>query len=432
MKLARLLACAILLFAEPALADSATSKQRALAHFEAGVSRSREKDYAAALQEFEAAYRLAPHHSVLYNIGQTRLALGQVVEAVAAFDQYLSSGAELPAARRAEVEALLDTHRRHFGRLRIELTEPLTTRVWLDGVELDPARLATPIVVAAGQRSVLFASADGSPQARAVRVAAGSLEHVILPAPLPARSPPPAAPELSQLAIACETPDVAVLVAGVERAKTPVRQPLLVPAGSLRVHFRREGYRLQTLDVTTEPGQVAYAACHLRIDPALPKAAKGRLIVRSEPRDAIATVDGQRFAEGTLPSGKHLLRLERDGYLPLQREVIVPPGGSVFANEVMKLTPAAEQRAELAARQRRRVALVFGAVGAAAMVGAGGVYSYSSAQHRDLEARRSRSSSASDLDRVASIQRLDDIAFGLAGLGVGLVAVGTGLYLGFD
>jgi tetratricopeptide (TPR) repeat protein len=94
--------------------DSADSVQRASAraHFARGVALAKAHDYAQALNEFQQAYAAVPHFSVLYNIGQARLALGESAEAISVLQRYLDEGgSQIDAKRRAEVEATLQRER---------------------------------------------------------------------------------------------------------------------------------------------------------------------------------------------------------------------------------------------------------------------------------------------------------------------------------
>jgi predicted Zn-dependent protease len=56
------------------------------------VALARSHAYAEALSAFQRAYEIAPHFSVLYNIGQALIALERPTEAVAALDRYVEEG----------------------------------------------------------------------------------------------------------------------------------------------------------------------------------------------------------------------------------------------------------------------------------------------------------------------------------------------------
>ncbi|HEY1533207.1 MAG TPA: hypothetical protein VGF76_04295, partial [Polyangiaceae bacterium] len=67
------LTIAALLFAASAHAQRAPdSSRQAHEHFQTGLARAAQGDLSGALMEFETAYAIRPHFSVLYNIGQAR------------------------------------------------------------------------------------------------------------------------------------------------------------------------------------------------------------------------------------------------------------------------------------------------------------------------------------------------------------------------
>src|SRR5258705_390151 len=105
------LAIALLLLGTSARAETPTTPAdatlQAREHFQAGLADAQRGDVVAALREFETAYRIRPHFSVLYNIGQARSTLGRPVEAVEAFERYLSDGgAQVSDERKRDVEVL--------------------------------------------------------------------------------------------------------------------------------------------------------------------------------------------------------------------------------------------------------------------------------------------------------------------------------------
>lgn len=99
-------------------AHGQTSEERVVArgHFNRGVELARGGEYDGALAEFEQAYRIAPHFSVLYNIGQAELALERSRAAVESFERYLAEGGEqIDPTRRAEVAAIIAAERERWG-----------------------------------------------------------------------------------------------------------------------------------------------------------------------------------------------------------------------------------------------------------------------------------------------------------------------------
>jgi hypothetical protein len=97
------LSCAL-----PSAAQTPSERATARSHFDRGLALAKASDYEAALREFERAYAVVPHYSVLYNIAQAQLALGRTAEAGQSFRRYLDEGGSgVEPSRRAEVEAQL-------------------------------------------------------------------------------------------------------------------------------------------------------------------------------------------------------------------------------------------------------------------------------------------------------------------------------------
>lgn len=100
----------------PARADQAPERAAARGHFNRGVELAKAGSYELALAEFKQAYRLSPHFSVLYNIGQAELALERPELAIETLRRYLAEGGErIEPARRAEVESTIAAERERSG-----------------------------------------------------------------------------------------------------------------------------------------------------------------------------------------------------------------------------------------------------------------------------------------------------------------------------
>ena len=91
-----------------ASAEPAEARAEARSHFDRGVGFSRQHAYTEALGEFQRAYQIFPHFSVLYNIGQALIALGRPTDAIAALTRYLDEGGtNIESSRRQEVDAAI-------------------------------------------------------------------------------------------------------------------------------------------------------------------------------------------------------------------------------------------------------------------------------------------------------------------------------------
>lgn len=152
-----------LFVAAPALGQGPDDgRASARASFREGLARAQQGDSAGALLAFETAYAASPHHSVLYNIGQTQLVLGRPVDAVTTFERYLVEGRdEIPLARRSEVLELIGLQRKRIGWLRIIGPSDRKMLLWVDGVPISAEQLAGTIPLQQGKHHVLAASGAG-------------------------------------------------------------------------------------------------------------------------------------------------------------------------------------------------------------------------------------------------------------------------------
>jgi hypothetical protein len=172
------------LLAALVLAASDDAQKAAGAHFQRGVSLAARSEYAAALTEFEEAYRLAPAWQVLFNIGVVREKLGEPTLALEALDAYLAQGgAAVPKDKRAVVEQELAALRKEVAELVVSVDgEPAAIEI--DGQE----RKALPIYVLPGRHRI---SARREGRAAQADVEAHRGDRVVVALVIP-EAPPPA------------------------------------------------------------------------------------------------------------------------------------------------------------------------------------------------------------------------------------------------
>lgn len=149
--------CSSLLVTAPVRADGtanpagdAQTTAEARTHFQRGVRLGEMGSYREAAIEFEAAYRLAPHFAVLFNLGQAYVALARPVDAVEVLRRYLTEGGSaLPPSRRSEVQAII---RQQEGRISTVTVEANVDGAVLliDGVTVGRSPLPAPVRVARG------------------------------------------------------------------------------------------------------------------------------------------------------------------------------------------------------------------------------------------------------------------------------------------
>lgn len=403
--------------------ESAAGSGSARTHFNDGVAHAARGDVAVALQEFEAAYALKPHYSVLYNIGQAHAALGHPKEAIEAFERHLLEGGNrISQGRRDQVRELIAQSRAKLGAVRL-VGVTGTTRVWLDGIEVERQALRDPLLISPGRHAFLSSHAGEAPSAQAVLIVAATTTELALPA-LPSSIPEASAP--AQLRVVCNLAGVAVEVDGTMRGTTPVPTPLPVPAGPHQVRFSRAGYRPVMHRVLAGSAEPAAVLCDQAMEPVLEPAERGQLVLQLIPADASAFVDGQRFLGAPLPYGPHELRVERDGFVGQTRAIVIRPR-DVTTYRVTLAATASRQASERRERARRSLlGYTIGGGGLAFAISGGGLLAWNGGRY-DAWSRHRNASGASQLQTVASIQRVDDIGFGFVGLGVGLIAASAWL-----
>lgn len=122
----RCLALAVLLAAPAASADRKPAPDRfAKAAGEAFVSAAaadQQGDLRGALGLYQRAWEISPHPSTIYNIGDVHRRLGNITEAIKAYETYLALAPNPPD--RKEVEALLDQLVRTPGTIVLETSLP--------------------------------------------------------------------------------------------------------------------------------------------------------------------------------------------------------------------------------------------------------------------------------------------------------------------
>ncbi|HEY8142448.1 MAG TPA: PEGA domain-containing protein [Kofleriaceae bacterium] len=125
----------------------ADDRARAAEHFALAQSAEKRKDWRAAIAEYEEAYRIAPHPSVLYNIGLDYEHLAAWRDAARYFLRYVDDARD--ATDRDAVLARLRALREKTSSVTIEV-QPTGARVYLDGNQ----RGRAPIILAlAGGRT---------------------------------------------------------------------------------------------------------------------------------------------------------------------------------------------------------------------------------------------------------------------------------------
>lgn len=173
-------------------------------HYKRGVQLYDQGSYAPALSELQRADELAPTYRLAYNIALVQMRLGDLAGALVSLRRYVEGGgAEVPAARRAEVEGYLTDLSRRIAFADVT-TNVADAAIAVDDHPAGKTPLAGPIELNPGPHRVTASKAGLATQTKEIDVVAGDHAAVFLalveapatnahPAP-PEPSPPPVAP----------------------------------------------------------------------------------------------------------------------------------------------------------------------------------------------------------------------------------------------
>ena len=152
----------------------------AATHFDRGVKLYEERDWRAALVEFQRAYTIAPHYRVLYNVGQCLYQVEDYVGSLEAFAKYMAEGgAEIAPERREQVQASIDELRGRVAHVRVA-TNVDGAEIAVDDAVVGTTPLASPLLVSAGRRKIVASKPGRTPVVRFVDVAGEDAVDVTL------------------------------------------------------------------------------------------------------------------------------------------------------------------------------------------------------------------------------------------------------------
>jgi hypothetical protein len=253
---------------------------------------------------------------------------------------------------------------------------------------------------------------------------------------------------LAHLTPASPVPDVDVRANGELVGRTPFASDLAFRPGSYELEFTREGYVPVRRHVALDPGSAG------RVDvPMVPSeagiAAGGTLAFDLSETDAVVSVDGQARLDHTLglrlPLGRHSLRIQRAGFFDVEREVWVRPGHQVLD---VTLLPTPTYLADYVGDAKRQRLWSYVALGGGALVTGAGIGFLLWNQGEKNQAKDAFDSRADEVengptgactnelcerelgilvDELESRRQRDVI--GWVGVGVGALALGTGVVL---
>ncbi|MEZ4407041.1 MAG: PEGA domain-containing protein [Polyangiales bacterium] len=354
--------------AQPAVVPnpSPAATQEARERFQRGVDLFEERNYDAAMTEFQRAYELTRNPLVLYNISATHELTGHFVEALDAMLEYERRAPPATVQqRRADIDAALGRLRQRIGTVVVRF-EASGLDVRVDGLQRSASEAHTGLRLAAGRHRVRLAAPHYQPREEEFDIAGGST--VVISEPL--------TPEAAFMAVECNVPGAEVLVDGRPIATTPVTSPLPVPEGTHHVVVRRAGYTAYETDVNSV-GAGARVRAELSWANPIPQGVGARLTVQANEPNIVALLDGRRVSpagDEAVPPGPHRLRVEHNDFLPDEREVDLAPGRDTTVSVFLLPTPAHREAYMSTVRRARITAGVTLGLGVA--VAAGGLAWY--------------------------------------------------------
>jgi hypothetical protein len=180
----RLATCLLLALVTPALATPKKAPQTpeqkdADRHFKSGVALFKEAKFGEALAEFERAYEIAPHPTVLYNIAGCHRELSHYGEAVKFYKRFLAEGKSVaPKDKLAAAQSELDVLLARIARITVAAPDGAVLSV--DGNEIGTMPVEMPLMVAPGEHKIVVRSQGMRDAERTVRVASGDIVDVAL------------------------------------------------------------------------------------------------------------------------------------------------------------------------------------------------------------------------------------------------------------
>lgn len=154
-------------------------------------------DYEGALRKFRAAIGVFPSPKIQFNIGQAYRGLARDVEALAAFEIYLSEVRDGDPGIRAEAERYVGELRQKVATVEIACDVP-GAAVLIDGRNVGSMPLDRPVVVSPGPHQVVVQRNDlAKPFLRAIEARAGEVVRLraVLLTEQPAGAVPIALPD---------------------------------------------------------------------------------------------------------------------------------------------------------------------------------------------------------------------------------------------
>jgi hypothetical protein len=149
-------------------------------HMENGVKLYADRNFAAALAEFQAAYDAKPGPNPLVNVALCDKEMFRYPQAIAALEAALAKhGTAMDAADRKAAEDAIKEMRALLGSVTVTLTPP-GAKLFVDGEELPPGAAGKPVFLGPGKHKIAARAEGHVPAEQSIDVSSGRDQAVAL------------------------------------------------------------------------------------------------------------------------------------------------------------------------------------------------------------------------------------------------------------
>lgn len=407
--------------------------ERAHERFRQGLVLAQEGFCEPALEHFDASMRLYPTSVALFNICRCQALLEAHATAFRSFERYLAEyDAELEEERRLEVRGELARLESLVARLQIDVEEPAGATVLLDNAEVGDLPLPAPLVVNAGEHTIVVRAEGYLTARRTIRLEGGARRDLLFSL----------RPEDQAGTIVVESrlSDVEISLDGERLGSTPLEGAVIIGAGPHRIEASRQGYESSTVEVSVDVGETTRVELELLPLRDLPPAESGHVVVETTEDGVELLLDGRPWERGEpVPRGRHLVSVRLDGFEDWSGEVEVEPGETSALSVTLQPTAAFVERYQNRARSFRLGGWISGGLAVALLGTTLGLYIWNEGRSTDRQERLDALDPTSpDYSReVAELNDLGDsidsmgaAEWALLGVGVAALGVSLGLLIG--
>lgn len=167
------------LIAQADLQPGQDAKASAQALLKDGAQAYQQGRFFEALNTFNKAYEIFPSPKLLFNIAQANRELGRPVEAINAFEGFLSKAPDASPELLAEAKRSISDLSQTVGKLLIDATVS-GAEIKVDGKRVGRTPLVDMILVLPGDHQVTATHASAVPSIKEVNVEAGTVQAVMM------------------------------------------------------------------------------------------------------------------------------------------------------------------------------------------------------------------------------------------------------------